>query len=76
TDLQLESTSSLGPHYAETLRRWRSAFRARRADARELGYGESFLRLWDYYLAYCEAGFREDYVDDVQVRFRRPGAAT
>jgi len=73
TDLRIHSLESIGPHYAETLRRWRTAFTARLADVRAMGFDERFIRLWTYYLCYCEAGFEEGYVDDVQVVLARPG---
>lgn len=72
TDLRLVDVQSLGPHYAETLRRWRAAFLARRDEARAQGRPERFLRLWDFYLAYCEAGFAEGYVDDLQLLLAKP----
>jgi cyclopropane-fatty-acyl-phospholipid synthase len=46
-------------HYAETLRRWRLAYDARIDDIAALGLDERFQRLWRFYFAYCEAGFRE-----------------
>lgn len=52
--------------YAETLRRWRAAFNARSAELHALGFDERFARLWNFYLAYCEAGFRAGTIDVVQ----------
>lgn len=48
---------AFGRDYAETLRRWREVFLRRAADARALGHDDRFIRMWDFYLAYCEAGF-------------------
>jgi len=48
---------AFGRDYAETLRRWREVFLRRAADVRALGYDDQFIRMWDFYLAYCEAGF-------------------
>jgi cyclopropane-fatty-acyl-phospholipid synthase len=59
TDLALEHFEDISDHYARTLRLWRDRFRERAADVRRLGHGERFIRLWDYYLSYCEAGFLE-----------------
>ena len=73
TDLRFHHVESIGRHYAETLRRWRSEFRRKRDDVLALGFDERFLRRWEYYLSYCEAGFDEDYVDDVQIVLARPG---
>ena len=63
----------IGPHYAETLRRWRAAFEARLDAVRGLGFDERFIRLWRFYLAYCEAGFEERYLGDVQLLLRKSG---
>ncbi len=73
TDLRVHALESLGRHYGETLRRWRAAFTSRLAEVRALGFDERFIRLWNYYLCYCEAGFEEGYVDDLQVVLARPG---
>jgi len=64
----------IGPHYAETLRRWRAAFEARLDAVRGLGFDERFVRLWRFYLAYCEAGFEERYLGDVQLVLRKSGS--
>ena len=63
----------IGPHYAETLRRWRAAFEARLDAVRGLGFDERFIRLWRFYLAYCEAGFEERYLGDAQLLLRKSG---
>ncbi|WP_203561392.1 SAM-dependent methyltransferase [Ideonella livida] len=57
--LRLERSLAFGPDYAETLRRWRHAFLTQEAQVRQQGYDERFLRLWEFYLAYCEAAFDE-----------------
>ena len=72
TDLRLVHLEDFGPHYAETLRAWRTRFRERLDDVRGLGYDERFIRLWHYYLAYCEASFEERYIGVVQVQFDKP----
>jgi cyclopropane-fatty-acyl-phospholipid synthase len=61
-----------GADYAETLRRWRQVFHAAEGEVRRLGYDARFRRMWDYYLAYCEAGFDNGTVDLVQAVFRVP----
>jgi len=73
TDLRVDHVESIGHHYGETLRRWRRAFTARLAEVRALGFDERFVRLWTYYLCYCEAGFEERYVDDQQMVLAKPG---
>lgn len=72
--LRLVECHDIGLHYAETLARWRERFQAERASISALGFDESFLRLWDFYLAYCEAGFSERRISDVQLVFEAPGA--
>jgi cyclopropane-fatty-acyl-phospholipid synthase len=81
TDLTLAHLEDIGPHYARTLKLWRERFLARQADVRRLGYSDSFLRMWEYYLCYCEGGFEERQLGDVQMlltkpRSRRPAIAT
>ena len=72
TDLRLVHLEDFSPHYAETIRRWRKAFHERLDGVRELGYAEYFIRLWNYYLCYCEAVFEERHVGVVQVQFDKP----
>ncbi len=72
TDLRIDHVESIGRHYGETLRRWRAAFNERLAEVRALGFDERFIRLWNYYLSYCEAGFEEDCVDGMQIVLARP----
>lgn len=73
TDFRLVHVEDFAPHYAETLRRWRSAFLAQRENVRALGYDERFFRLWNYYLCYCEAAFEERSVGVVQIQLDKPG---
>ncbi len=72
TDLRFVHAEDFGTHYAQTLREWRSRFHARLDDVRTLGYPDRFIRLWDYYLCYCEAAFDERYTGVVQVQFDKP----
>jgi cyclopropane-fatty-acyl-phospholipid synthase len=72
TDLRVFDLEDIGPHYATTLARWRDAFIAKRAQIRALGYGEEFLRMWEYYFCYCEAGFIERAIGDVQLLLVKP----
>lgn len=71
-DLRFVHGEDFAPHYAETLRRWRRSFNARLDDVRALGRSEEFIRLWNYYLCYCEAAFEERYVGVVQLQFDKP----
>jgi cyclopropane-fatty-acyl-phospholipid synthase len=70
--LMVHEVEEIGPHYAETLRRWRRRFHAQIDDVRALGYDRRFERTWDFYLAFCEAGFRTRALRDVQLTLTRP----
>lgn len=72
TRLQLVDVEDLSAHYAETLRRWRIRFDERLDDVRELGLDERFIRLWRFYLAYCEAGFLERHCTVNQIVLAGP----
>lgn len=72
TDLRLVHLEDITPHYATTLRLWRERFLARVDDVRAMGFPDSFLRMWEYYLAYCEGAFAERYIGDVQMIFAKP----
>lgn len=61
--LRLEAAEHFGLSYADTLAEWRRRFHARWDEIAPLGFDDRFRRLWDYYLAYCEAGFREGAID-------------
>jgi cyclopropane-fatty-acyl-phospholipid synthase len=61
--LKLISTQSFGQSYAATLSEWRKRFLASWPSIAEMGFPERFRRLWDYYLCYCEAGFRAETID-------------
>jgi len=68
----LHGLEDLGQDYARTLGLWRESFTAARADVRNLGFDETFLRKWDYYLAYCEAAFAMRHISVVQTVHTRP----
>jgi cyclopropane-fatty-acyl-phospholipid synthase len=68
---QLERRLHLGADYAETLRRWRVAFMANGPAVRDLGFDARFMRIWQFYLAYCEAAFSAGNTDVVQFTLRR-----
>lgn len=63
----------IGLHYARTLRLWREALLARRADVLAQGFDETFLRKWEYYFSYCEAGFLCRTVRNYQMQLSRMG---
>jgi cyclopropane-fatty-acyl-phospholipid synthase len=72
--LRLLNLEDFGDSYALTLRHWRQRFFDRLDEVRALGYDERFVRLWDFYLCYCEGGFIERSISDVQLLFARAGA--
>jgi cyclopropane-fatty-acyl-phospholipid synthase len=72
TDLKVFHMEDIGPHYARTLRLWRERLLARRSEVRALGYPESFVRMWEYYLCYCQGGFEERQLGDVQMLLTKP----
>ena len=74
TDLRLLHLEDFGEGYAETLRCWRERFEARLPEVRAFGYDEAFIRLWRFYLAYCEGGFRERHCGVVQMLLAGPDA--
>ncbi|TAA20172.1 SAM-dependent methyltransferase [Pseudoxanthomonas winnipegensis] len=74
SDLRLFNLEDIGPSYALTLRAWRARFASRLDEVRALGYDARFIRMWVFYLAYCEAGFLERSIGDVQLWLTRPGA--
>jgi cyclopropane-fatty-acyl-phospholipid synthase len=69
TDLRTVDVSWMGQDYAETLRLWRERFLDHREAVRGLGFDDVFVRMWELYLAYSEAGFRAGYLDVVQWTF-------
>ena len=76
TDLQTVGLEDITPSYVETLRRWRDNFSAASEELEAMGYDERFQRLWTLYLAYCEAGFAERRICDVQLLLAKPLWAT
>jgi cyclopropane-fatty-acyl-phospholipid synthase len=73
TDLRLTGAHAFGPHYAETLRRWRQVFLESWPAVATLGFDETFRRMWEFYLAYSEAGFASGYLDVAQLTLARDG---
>lgn len=72
TDLRLLGLDDIGLHYATTLRHWRRAFSAQQETVREMGYPESFIRMWTFYLCYCEGAFLERAISDVLMLWTKP----
>jgi cyclopropane-fatty-acyl-phospholipid synthase len=67
TDMQIVQLEDLTPDYALTLRHWRERFLAARQRVLAQGFDESFIRMWEYYMAYCEGGFHERVIGDLQM---------
>ncbi|TXS47388.1 class I SAM-dependent methyltransferase [Streptomyces sp. or43] len=75
TALRVERCDDFGTHYAETLRLWRERFTERAADVEALGFDATFRRMWTFYLAYSEAGFRSGYLHVRQMLLTRQESA-
>jgi cyclopropane-fatty-acyl-phospholipid synthase len=74
TDMLVIHLEDIGPHYATTLRHWHDRFFARIDDVRKLGYSDVFIRMWEYYLCYCESAFIERATGTVHMLIMRPDA--
>ena len=70
--LEVVREHAFGPDYAETLRRWRHQFLHQDQQVRQLGFDTRFMRIWEFYLAYCEAAFDTHSTDVIQFTLRRP----
>lgn len=73
SDLQLVGQHDFGHSYALTLRNWRQRFLGQRPAVRTQGFDEAFIRLWEFYLAYCEGGFLERSIGVSHLLLARPG---
>ena len=67
TDLALVDMEDITQHYTETLKRWRESFLNVLPDVRKLGFSEAFIKMWEFYFVFCEAGFLERNIGDVQM---------
>ncbi|MBT8421765.1 MAG: cyclopropane-fatty-acyl-phospholipid synthase family protein [Gammaproteobacteria bacterium] len=72
TDFQVAHFHDITIDYARTLSDWRERFMSRLLDVRALGYPEEFIRMWEYYLCYCEGGFTERAISTAQIVFDKP----
>lgn len=72
SDMRLLDLEDIGLHYARTLRCWRENFFAKLDEVRKQGFSETFVRMWEFYLCYCEGAFLERAISDVQLIFTRP----
>jgi cyclopropane-fatty-acyl-phospholipid synthase len=74
SSLRAGTRTEIGPHYVPTLRAWRERFLAQRERVLDLGFSAQFVRMWELYLAYCEAGFASGALGNVQLVLARGGA--
>jgi len=72
TDMRIFHLEDIGAHYATTLHKWRERFFENIAKVRQLGYPEGFIRMWEYYLCYCEGGFRQQTIGTIQLLLTKP----
>ncbi|MCA9187466.1 MAG: cyclopropane-fatty-acyl-phospholipid synthase family protein [Pirellulaceae bacterium] len=72
SNLRLREVEDISPHYVRTLREWRTRFMHRLEEVRQLGFDDRFIRMWEYYLCYCEVAFREQAVRVVQIVWDKP----
>ena len=72
SDMKMFHMDDFGPHYARTLADWRERFFNRIEDVKNIGYSDAFIRMWEYYLNYCEGGFIERDIGTVQMLLTKP----
>ena len=73
TDMQVVNLRDITADYARTLAEWRTRFMAARDAVKAQGFDDMFERMWEFYLCYCEGGFRERIISTVQMTFAKPG---
>jgi cyclopropane-fatty-acyl-phospholipid synthase len=73
TDMQMVHLRDITRDYALTLAHWRERFLAAQDAVNAMGFDEQFIRMWEFYLAYCEGGFAERIIGTVQLAFAKPG---
>lgn len=73
TEMNIFHIEDITPHYARTLKEWRLSFLRNIDRIRKLGFSEQFLKMWEYYFSYCEGGFRERSIGNLQMTFIKPG---
>lgn len=74
TDLAMVDMEDITKHYAVTLSRWRKNFMDVIPKVKEMGYSQAFINMWEFYFLYCEAGFSERNIGDVQMIFAKSGS--
>jgi cyclopropane-fatty-acyl-phospholipid synthase len=71
-DLHLVNLEEMGLHYAQTLKQWKQNFNIKVDEIKSLGFNDSFIRKWNYYLSYCEAAFKMRNINVVQMVYTKP----
>ena len=72
SDIKLFHLEDITPHYARTLKEWRINFLKNNKQVKDLGFTNAFIRMWLFYLCYCEGGFIERQIGNVQMVFTKP----
>lgn len=72
TDMRFYQLEDIGQHYAKTLAKWRERFFSNIREIKKLGYTETFIRMWNFYLSYCEGGFKENSIGTIQLLLIKP----
>ena len=72
TDMRFYQLEDIGQHYTKTLCRWRTQFFSNITQIQKLGYSETFIRMWEFYLCYCEGGFKEHSIGTIQLLLTKP----
>jgi cyclopropane-fatty-acyl-phospholipid synthase len=70
--LVVENVTNIGAHYARTLAEWREQLSERAREVEAMGFDNRFMRTWEYYFSYCEAGFASGLLGDLQIVLKRP----
>ncbi|MDG1683596.1 MAG: cyclopropane-fatty-acyl-phospholipid synthase [Luminiphilus sp.] len=73
TDMQMSNLRDIGRDYADTLKVWHASFVNKLDEVRAMGFDDRFIRMWRYYLSYCEGGFRERIIGTHQITLTKPG---
>ena len=73
TDMQMSHLRDITRDYADTLDAWHTEFLNKLDTVREMGFDDRFIRMWRYYLSYCEGGFRERIIGTYQITMTKPG---
>ena len=73
SDLKIYGIQDIGEHYARTLALWRESFFKKLKEVKALGFDDAFIRMWHFYLSYCEGGFKEKAISDIHLKLIKPG---